>query len=341
MPSALETLVKILKLEQDMSYQDKAVIGGLRSFAVHWSQDAHAQAKKPEHHVLVDEITALLNTYGDLPATSDRHNTIKHIIGRITGRIPAGTAPGEPARPVEKEPARPPAIKPTPPSTPRPASPVEARKPVTEPPSREVDFELGPVAVRQAEPVTPDVTEPARMARPPRRKRSAPADSATLRASIDTISGVGPKMGATLAQLGIQSIEDWLYFFPRRYDDYSRMLPLNALQPGMDVTVIGTVRQSTMIKGQRGLDVLMVTIDDGTNTLTAYFFGQPYLRSKLERGVQVVFSGKTDIYRGRLKMDNPEWEFLETEALHTRSIIPIYPLTKGLSAHAPLESARD
>ena len=53
MPSALETLVKILKLEQDTDYQNKAVIGGLKSFAQHWSTDAHAQAKKPEHHVLV------------------------------------------------------------------------------------------------------------------------------------------------------------------------------------------------------------------------------------------------------------------------------------------------
>ncbi len=54
MPSALETLVKVLKLEQDMGYQDKAVIGGLQSFAEHWAADAHAQAKKPEHHVLVE-----------------------------------------------------------------------------------------------------------------------------------------------------------------------------------------------------------------------------------------------------------------------------------------------
>ena len=48
MPSALETLVKILKLEQDTGFQDKAVIGGLRSFGEHWATDAHAQAKKPD-----------------------------------------------------------------------------------------------------------------------------------------------------------------------------------------------------------------------------------------------------------------------------------------------------
>src|SRR6185503_20476943 len=95
MPSALETLVKILKLEQDTGYQDKAVIGGLKSFASHWAGDAHAQAKKPEHHMLVDELVARLNGYSALNTPDERHEAIKHMIGRITGRIPSpsGAAP--------------------------------------------------------------------------------------------------------------------------------------------------------------------------------------------------------------------------------------------------------
>src|SRR4051794_9093608 len=94
MPSALETLVKILKLEQDTGFQDKAVIGGLRSFASHWTNDAHAQAKKPEHHALVDELAGLLNDYGNLTVSTERHEAIKYMLGRITGRIPpVGGAP--------------------------------------------------------------------------------------------------------------------------------------------------------------------------------------------------------------------------------------------------------
>src|SRR5579859_3961721 len=88
MPSALETLVKVLKLEQDTSYQDKAVIGGLQSFADHWAADAHAQAKKPEHHVLVDELASILVSYSTLSAPTERHDAVKYMLGRITGRIP-------------------------------------------------------------------------------------------------------------------------------------------------------------------------------------------------------------------------------------------------------------
>ena len=55
MPSALETLVKILKLEREQGCKNSAVIGGLAAFSEKWSQDAHTQARKPEHHLLVDE----------------------------------------------------------------------------------------------------------------------------------------------------------------------------------------------------------------------------------------------------------------------------------------------
>src|SRR5690349_5465980 len=126
MPSALETLVKILKLEQDTGYQNKAVIGGLKSFALHWVPDAHAQAKKPEHHALVDELAERLNNYGDLEIVEDRHEAIKYMLGRITGRIPApaGTTPADPpsaqpsvqqsAPPVKAQTELPPAPKPAP-----------------------------------------------------------------------------------------------------------------------------------------------------------------------------------------------------------------------------------
>src|SRR5579859_3430678 len=115
MPSALETLVKVLKLEQDTGYQDKAVIGGLQSFAEHWAADAHAQAKKPEHHVLVDELAAILGTYNSLAAT-ERHEAVKYMLGRITGRIPPRegsqqqASPGAPQVTTARPPDIPPAL---------------------------------------------------------------------------------------------------------------------------------------------------------------------------------------------------------------------------------------
>ena len=367
MPSALETLVKILKLEQDTGYQDKAVISGLRSFGEHWATDAHAQAKKPEHHALVDELAGLMAAYGDLSTTPERADAIKHMLGRITGRIPppAGVA----ARAVEMPLVAPKPEPPAPPARPpRRDDPREfeerrkSREPAPEPvevrPAERINepapelaeadlvsetIDTGSIVDSDEESAEQDLRTPTssavsqRMTRPRRRNQRDPQrDLDTLRAirgSVANVNGIGPKMAEKLEQIGVYTIEDLLYCFPRRYDDYTRMLPLNKVQPNETLTVIGSVRSTTVIKGKRGIDVLNVTIDDGVGTLTASFFGQTYLRSKLERGVQVVFSGKTELFRGQVTMTNPEWELLERDALHTRAIVPVYPLTKGLTSH--------
>src|SRR5579859_7870931 len=95
MPSALEKLVKILKLEQNTGCQNKAVIGGLAGFGTQWAVEAHSQAKKPEHHLLVDELAGLLVGYDAQPEASERSASIKYMLVRITGRIPP-TAPALP-----------------------------------------------------------------------------------------------------------------------------------------------------------------------------------------------------------------------------------------------------
>jgi ATP-dependent DNA helicase RecG len=385
MPSALETLVKILKLEQDTGYQNKAVIGGLKSFASHWAGDAHAQARKPEHHVLVDELVARLNAYGELDTPDKRHEAIKYMLGRITGRIPSpvdvqssasaqhppptpSPVPPRPARPAVPEPMRQESSRPVDDRiedreevavTPEANEQEEAHKALDLlpgdksllPESTPLADERGPLDVEpteadeEEEQEIADIAPPVRRAEPsrsalPQRRRRGPRDPRheaevlrALKAPVSTMNGIGPKISEKLEAIGVRTIEDVLYCFPRRYDDYTRMLPLNKLSPGETVTAVGTVRNAIVIKGKRGLDVLNVTVDDGAGTLAVSFFGQPYLRSKFERGVQVVFSGRTDLFRGHITMNNPEWELLEREALHTRAIVPVYPLTKGLTAH--------
>ena len=88
MPSALETLVKILKLERDQGCKNTAVIGGLGAFGDKWTPDAHAQAKKTEHHLLVDELSYLLKQYDTIENKNDRQNRIGYMLDRIMGRVP-------------------------------------------------------------------------------------------------------------------------------------------------------------------------------------------------------------------------------------------------------------
>ncbi|MDW8298844.1 MAG: ATP-dependent DNA helicase RecG [Anaerolineae bacterium] len=324
MPSALEKLYKVLKLESETGYKDHAVYRGLAAFAKQWEADARAQAKKPEHHLLIDELVQLMQQYSQQTPPEERPSAVRYMIGRITGRVPRAsslaTAPSEPpsARGVQTH-----LDDHLPESARREPTPLDLDSP-----SGETTFGATP---------TVSTTPPAAPSLPPRRRRLSPdpqreaAFWRTLQQPVTVVNGVGEKVAEKLAALGIRTLEDWLWRFPRRYDDFSTMLPLNRLRPNMIVTAAGTVREVKLNRAKRGTEVLHVTIHDGTGSLTATFFNQPYLEKRFERGMMVVFSGKITLYQQRLIMNNPEWEPLDKEALHTRAIVPIYPLTKDLS----------
>ncbi|MBP8949910.1 MAG: ATP-dependent DNA helicase RecG, partial [Candidatus Promineofilum sp.] len=123
-----------------------------------------------------------------------------------------------------------------------------------------------------------------------------------------------------------------LYLFPRRYDDYTLMKPISKLKYGEQVTVIGTIWQTRTRRTRTNQAVIECIVNDGTGTVQATWFNQPWLADQLPAGMQVVLSGKVEAFLGRLVFNSPDWEPLELEPLRTRRIVPIYPLTEGLTA---------
>jgi ATP-dependent DNA helicase RecG len=329
MPSALETLVKILKLEQETGYKNTAVIGGLESFADNWERDAHEQAKRAEHHQLVDEMALHLRGYGQIEDLEQRHESVKYMLGRIMGRIPAPPDLPPSAYVVEEEIHE---------SHSEDEPSAEENAPEDrESPAQEDDFEPGD---EEDDHRPPAAVAPARSARslPRRHKRETLSPEALaqrlaeLQVPVTTLPKVGNKMAEKLANLGISTIEDMLFTFPRRYDDYTQMRTINRLQVGETVTVAAAVRSVARKQGRTGQPYLLVILDDGTGCLQVAFFGQLWLQRQFKRGSQVVLSGEIELFRGELMMTNPEWEMLERENLHTSRIVPVYALTKGLSA---------
>jgi ATP-dependent DNA helicase RecG len=157
-----------------------------------------------------------------------------------------------------------------------------------------------------------------------------------LNADLTVLSGIGPSKKTLFGQLGVKTIGDLLYFFPRRYDDYSKLKPINRLEYGDALTIIATV-QSVLSTKMRNRDQsrVEVVVSDGTGFLRLVFFrGTKYLRSfesQFPHGRQLVISGKVEMYLGRLQMDNPSFEDLDQVHLNTNGIIPVYPLKAGLS----------
>ena len=295
---AFEKLSKILKLEQEQNYQNKAVIGGLENLAPLWRQEAQAQAAGPTEKQQIDEIADLLLSY----AGQDREHRVQTMRHILAGLEKAAEAEPE----AEAEPA---AAPPTPPlHKPGPRKPAPA---------------MPPAPATKPTPATETTAPSAPPERPP---------STGLGAPVTSLPGISTAYAAKLRRMNIATIQDLLYHVPHRYDDYRSLKPINKLEYGEETTIVGTVWETRSRRTRGGGTIIRSVIADASGTIEAVWFNQPYLVRQLSSGRRIVLSGKVDEYLGRLTLQSPTWEPLERELIHTARLVPIYPLTRGISA---------
>ena len=130
----------------------------------------------------------------------------------------------------------------------------------------------------------------------------------------------------------MHTLGDMLYYFPRRYDDYSQLKPIKDLFYSEQVTVIGTIQSvhSRPIRSGKA-SIVEVVISDTTGALRLSYFNQPWLANRFKKGDAISVSGKIDQYLGRLVMNSPDWEPVEDENLNTNRIVPVYSLTERIA----------
>lgn len=153
----------------------------------------------------------------------------------------------------------------------------------------------------------------------------------TAAGGIRYLKGFGPKRAAALEKLGIFTLRDLLYFFPRRYEDRSHFRTISQLEPAEAVTLRGEIL-SVQLKRIRRLNLLEMVVGDDTGIVYCVWFNQPYLKKQFTAGRQIILFGRTDFYKNRLQINSPEYELIEEdeESVHTGRITPVYPLTEGL-----------
>lgn len=153
-----------------------------------------------------------------------------------------------------------------------------------------------------------------------------------LHQPVTTIKGVGNVLADKLGVLGVKTVEDLLYFFPRKYEDYSQVLPIAQLKPGK-VTIKGVVESVTGRHIRRGLHITEAVIADGTAKTRAVWFNQSYRAAQLGKGEEYFFSGTYDLQRNRYVLQNPASEQVKTVGVSTARIVPVYRETAGLKSH--------
>jgi ATP-dependent DNA helicase RecG len=158
------------------------------------------------------------------------------------------------------------------------------------------------------------------------------SENGSLDAPLTVVPGIGKSTAGKLNNLDLATLNDLLYHFPRRYDDYSQLKPINRLSYAEELTVIGTLKSvaSRQTRNKR-MTITEAVLSDGTGFLRLIWFNQPYIEKVLTPEMQIVVSGKIDLYLGRMVINNPEWERLDKQQLHTNRIVPVYPLTSKLT----------
>ncbi|MCP4650016.1 MAG: ATP-dependent DNA helicase RecG [PVC group bacterium] len=155
-----------------------------------------------------------------------------------------------------------------------------------------------------------------------------------LNQSAQYLKGVGPKKIQLLNKLNISTVKGLLYYFPRRYEDRSKFIPINRVRIGNTETIKGKVVTSGLRRTRGKMKIFQVAVADTSGVIYGTWFNQPYLKNYFKIDDEVILHGRVERY-GNLQINAPEYEILkpdeEDNTIHTGRVVPIYALTQYVS----------
>ena len=164
---------------------------------------------------------------------------------------------------------------------------------------------------------------------------------AKLSDPVTILKGVGQVRAKQLAQLNIVTLGDLICHFPRGYEDRTRLVPIEKLEADRPACframVMNTPRTSHI---RKGLDLTKVQVADSTARLNLTFFNNRFAAEQLQYGKEYIFYGAPSGDFVGYSMTNPVFEALDSQPVTTRRVLPIYPLTAGLTNAALLRLVR-
>lgn len=157
---------------------------------------------------------------------------------------------------------------------------------------------------------------------------------------ITKLKGVGPALATKLAKLGIESVEDLLTYFPRRYDDYSNLVTINKVRPGA-ITIKAKISQAKGRYVRGGLHITEAIASDQAGSLRLLWFNQPYRASSIKADQEYFISGNLELKRQKFSVMNPSTELVSDFPINTARIIPVYKQSKDIRSHALRKMIRE
>ncbi|MBI5765749.1 ATP-dependent DNA helicase RecG, partial [Candidatus Falkowbacteria bacterium] len=149
---------------------------------------------------------------------------------------------------------------------------------------------------------------------------------------IIDLNRVGKSLSGKLKKLGIETIRALFFYYPFRYDDFSRIAPINQLKVGMTATIKGRVDLLANRRSPRQHKILTEgLISDNTGSIKVIWFNQPWIAKNIKIGQEIFLAGKVsgDLFNNYF--NSPVYERADLFNLNTARLAPVYPLTEGVS----------
>lgn len=149
---------------------------------------------------------------------------------------------------------------------------------------------------------------------------------------LSKIKGVGAALQAKFSSLGLETVDDLIQYYPRRYDDYSAVTPISTIRPG-PVTIQAVIKQATGRYVRRGMHITEAVASDDSGSVRLVWFNQPYRAAHLKTDEPYFISGKFELRVQKMAIMSPACELVSSFPLNTARIVPIYRETKGLNSN--------
>ncbi len=152
-----------------------------------------------------------------------------------------------------------------------------------------------------------------------------------INSKLNIIAGIGDKKASLFARMGIYNIWDLLYTFPIRYENRNRFSTVADAVVGATCCINAVVRSTVLEKKiKSNMSLYILRVEDSTGVMNIKWFSSPFNKHKIKRGLTYTFYGSIDGEKGVKEMILKDMEGVEERTL-TGRIIPLYPLTSGLT----------
>ncbi len=153
-----------------------------------------------------------------------------------------------------------------------------------------------------------------------------------LRTPVEELYLVGPARAKLLKNLGIETLADLLFYFPRAHSDLSKFTSIDALKLGESANIKARVLEIKSFRTKvRRFTLTQALVEDDTGSLLCVWFNQPFLAKILKPHEEFIFSGKITTSKNKLQLQNPIYEQVKQEQIHTSRLVPLYSLTASLT----------